>query len=157
VGISLPASSSEGTFAPSESDVLSELFASYHQRVTSYIYSRLIRQDWHLAEDLTTEVFIELMRSYTMRGREVDARVWGLLATIARRVISHHFRRPSAGESATDFGNGSQASRLPSTPGAGDVAMVRIEARRELAELPEPTTPAARRRVEALTVMAVAA
>jgi DNA-directed RNA polymerase specialized sigma24 family protein len=157
VGISLPASSSEGTFAPSESDVLSELFASYHQRVTSYIYSRLIRQDWHLAEDLASEVFIELMRSYTMRDREIDGRVWGLLATIARRMIARHFARARANESATDFNDSFKARDLPSTPAAGDVAVARIEARRELAELPEPATAAARRRVEALTAVAVAA
>jgi RNA polymerase sigma factor (sigma-70 family) len=153
----LDVTAAQSASAPSESDVLSELFASYNQRVTSYINSRLIRQDWHLAEDLTSEVFIELMRSYTMRDREIDGRVWGLLATIARRMISRHFARARAHESATDFGDWSQARHLPSTPAAGDIAVARIEARRELAELPEPTTAAARREVEALTELAVAA
>jgi DNA-directed RNA polymerase specialized sigma24 family protein len=143
--------------APCESDVLSELFSTYHERVTAFIYSRLISRDWHLAEDLTSEVFIELMRSYTLRDREIDGRVWGLLATIARRMIFDHFRPRKASEAPTDFGDWFEARRLPAAPAAGEIALVRMEARRELAELPAPTTAAARRQFEALTDLAVAA
>lgn len=153
----LDVTAAQSASAPCESDVLSELFSTHHERVTAFIYSRLISRDWHLAEDLTSEVFIELMRSYTMRDREIDGRVWGLLVTIARRVISHHFRRPSAAESVTDFGDWFEARRLPAAPAAGEIAVVRMEARRELAELPEPTTAADRRQFEALTDLAVAA
>ncbi|MFJ4412579.1 RNA polymerase sigma factor [Streptomyces sp. NPDC088910] len=136
---------------------MSELFVTYHERVTAFIYSRLISRDWHLAEDLTSDVFIELMCSYTMRDREIDGRVWGLLATIARRMIARHFARSRATETSTDFGDWFEARRLPTAPAAGEIAVVRMEASRELAERPAPTTPAARRQFEALTELAVAA
>jgi DNA-directed RNA polymerase specialized sigma24 family protein len=147
---------SEGTAATESSAALPEVFALYSARLTRYVYDRLERADWHLAEDIASEVFLNLVRGYA--DRPIRRRTaFALLKRLAQCRIADHYRLRRSGERAADFSARVEEARLPASPGAGDVAMARIEARRELAELPEPTTPAARRRVEALTVMAVAA
>ena len=126
-----------------ESDVLSEVFAQYSDRVTRFIYTRLNRPDWHLAEDLAQETFLELFRSYTLRGREIDDRVWGLLATIARRAISHHFRKFSSTETTVDTTDWWEARRLPVDYSAEAYAIADLTARAMLADSPAPLGVAA--------------
>jgi DNA-directed RNA polymerase specialized sigma subunit, sigma24 homolog len=124
-------------------EAFTNLFATYSDRVTRYIASRLDVRDWHLAEDLAQETFLELFRSYTLRDREIDARVWGLLALIARRVISHHFRKCSAGESPVDTTDWFEARRLPVDYSAEDYALADLTARTLLADSPVPLGVAA--------------
>jgi DNA-directed RNA polymerase specialized sigma24 family protein len=135
----------------SESDRLSEVFVAYADRVTRFIYSRLDRPDWHLAEDLSSEVFLRLVRWYS--DRAIDERVRGLLYQMARQVIAQHFRRRSSTETPTDF----SGITLPVFPAAEDIAAVRIEARDMLASRPVVASPAVEQQVEALAVLAVAA
>ena len=61
--------------------LLSELFDTYYKDIYTYLYS--LCRDASLAEDLTSEVFLEVVRSIaTFRG-ESEVRTW--LFTIARR------------------------------------------------------------------------
>lgn len=141
---------------PSGSDRLSEVFATHHKGLVEYVYHRLNRPDWHLAEDLASETFVRLVRDYT--DRPIDGRASGLLRTIARHVIADHFRLVrNSREAATDFGDWFEARQLPATPAAEDTAVVRIEARAMLADRPDTDSPAVQDQVDALTELAVAA
>jgi DNA-directed RNA polymerase specialized sigma24 family protein len=124
-------------------EAFTNVFATYSDRITRYIASRLDARDWHLAEDLAQDTFLELFRSYTLRDRELDERVWGLLALIARRVISHHFRRLSASEAPVDTTDWFEARRLPVDHSAEDYALADITARAMLADSAAPLGVAA--------------
>ncbi|MEV8476566.1 sigma factor [Streptomyces sp. NPDC051173] len=117
-----------------DSDRLSEVFALHCGGVQRFILNRLDRPDWHLAEDLTSETFLRLVRGYS--GRPVDGRVAGLLRTLARHVITDHYRRQSAGERVTDFGDWFEARQLPAAPAAEERAVERMTALAALAASP---------------------
>ena len=144
------------TSVSSESDVLSKLFALHSAHLTRYVYDRLERADWYLAEDLASETFVSLVRNYADRPIRMES-AFALLASIAKRRIADHYRLHRAGEMAADFGDWFEEKKLPASPAAGDIVHVRLEASELLADRPEPTTAAARRQVEALVELAVAA
>ncbi|MET9484755.1 sigma factor [Streptomyces sp. NPDC006638] len=127
----------------SDSDQLSQVFVLYGERVTRFIASRLPKGDWHLAEDLTSEVFVQVLQSYTLKGRPLDERVWGLLATIARRAISQYYRRRSSGELSVDFTDWFEERMLPADASAEDVALANLVVLDMLAEAPAPLGVAA--------------
>ncbi|MGK5533425.1 RNA polymerase sigma factor [Streptomyces sp. URMC 129] len=115
------------------------VFAAHQPRVHSFILAKIGGRDWHLAEDLTSETFLELYRSYTARGRALDDRVVGLLATIARRVIAHHFRLArNTREVAADFTDYAQVRRLPVSYSAEDWAVENLTRDAMLANAPVP-------------------
>lgn len=132
------------------------LYAMYERSVRRFISSRLDRAVQHLVDDFSQETWLEAWKSLeSLKAADEAAFAW--LATIARRVISHHFRRPRSTEIVTDFADSVQARRLPSSPAAGDVAVVRLEARELLAQTPVARTSSVRRQVAALADVAVAA
>ena len=61
--------------------LLAELFDLYYKDVYTYLYS--LCRDASLAEDLTSEVFLEVVRSIASFRGESEVRTW--LYTIARR------------------------------------------------------------------------
>lgn len=123
----LDATADRTTAGRTDTDPLSEVFARYSDRVRRFILVRLDRPDSYLAEDLTSEVFVRMVRWYT--GRTFDGRVWGLLAQIARHVITDHYRRArNTRETATDFSDWPEARRLPAAPAAEECAVERITA-----------------------------
>ena len=71
-------------------ELLAELFDRYHQDVYTYLYS--LCHDVSLAEDLTSEVFVEVVRSIAaFRGRS-DIKTW--MFSIARHqwyLYDSHF------------------------------------------------------------------
>ncbi|MFG3242156.1 RNA polymerase sigma factor [Streptomyces sp. NPDC048157] len=73
-----------------------EHFAVIHKEfrrpIEGYIANRLPRRDHHLAEDIASEVFVSLWKSYYAQGNTVNEKPWGLLATIAKRRMCDHFR-----------------------------------------------------------------
>lgn len=70
-------------------ELLAELFDRYHQDVYTYLYS--LCHDVSLAEDLTSEVFVEVVRSIAaFRGRS-DIKTW--MFSIARHQWYQHLRR----------------------------------------------------------------
>lgn len=139
------------------SAALAEAFALHSDHLTRFIANRLDRRDWHLAEDLTSEVFVRLVRWYATRPVDSPERAFPLLARLARQVIDQHFRPARSGEIPTNFGDWFEERNLPPVPAAEDVAVMRLEARELLADRPETPTVATRRQVEALTALAVAA
>lgn len=69
--------------------LLEEIFQTYHMDIYTYLYS--LSHDASLSEDLTQEVFLEVVRSIaTFRG-ESDIKTW--LFTIARRKWFDHLRK----------------------------------------------------------------
>lgn len=69
--------------------LLEEIFQTYHMDIYTYLYS--LSHDASLSEDLTSEVFLDVVRSIaTFRG-ESDIRTW--LFTIARRKWIDHLRK----------------------------------------------------------------
>ena len=69
--------------------LLTELFTRYHKEVYAYLYS--LCRDVSLSEDLTSEVFLEVVKSIgTFRG-EADIQTW--MFTIARRRWANYLRR----------------------------------------------------------------
>ncbi|MEV5787581.1 sigma-70 family RNA polymerase sigma factor [Streptomyces sp. NPDC052287] len=125
------------------SEAFARIFAEHSDSITRYIAGRLNVRDWHLAEDLAQDTFLELFRSYTLRDREIDGRVWGLLTLIARRAISHHFRAYSASERPVDTTDWFEARRLPVDHSAEAYALADLTARALLADSPAPLGVAA--------------
>lgn len=137
-------------------EALAEVFALHSAHLTRFVYDRLERADWHLAEDLTSETFVSLVRNYADRPIRMES-AFALLASIARRRIADHYRLRRSGEVAADFRDWFEERKLPTAPAAEEVAAMRLEARELLADRPQSLTAAARRQVEALSALAVAA
>ena len=70
-------------------ELLTELFDRYHQDVYAYLYS--LCYDAPLAEDLTSEVFVEVVRSIASFRGEADIKTW--MFSIARHRWYQHLRR----------------------------------------------------------------
>lgn len=68
--------------------LLEEIFAAYYKDVYCYLLS--LCHDALLAEDLTSEVFVEVVRSIAGFRQESDLRTW--LYSIARRRWYHHLK-----------------------------------------------------------------
>lgn len=75
---------------PDAAQLFTDLHREHVGRVTRFIYSRLGKTDYHLAEDLTSETFSALWFRFLDRGEEVKAPL-GLLYTLARWQIGDYF------------------------------------------------------------------
>jgi RNA polymerase sigma-70 factor, ECF subfamily len=76
-------------FQAGDQDAFGDLYRRHHRRVLACVASQV--RDHHLAEDLTTEVFIRAFNALPALpnlGRPLDA--W--LTTIARNLVVDHFR-----------------------------------------------------------------
>lgn len=81
-----------------------EIYRAYADRLYRFIWRRLDLSEADLAEDLTSETFIELWRRYMLAGRGADvAQPYGLLCTMARSQIGQHFVKRANRERALDF------------------------------------------------------
>lgn len=69
--------------------LLADIFQAYHMDVYTYLYS--LSRDASLSEDLTSEVFLDAVRSIGSFRGEADIRTW--LYTIARRRWADHLRK----------------------------------------------------------------
>lgn len=69
--------------------LLEELFARYYRDVYRYLYS--LSHDPSLAEDLTSEVFLEVVRSIALFRGESDIRTW--IFSIARHRWFRYLRK----------------------------------------------------------------
>lgn len=69
--------------------LLTEIFQAYHTDIYAYLYS--LSHDASLSEDLTSEVFVDVVRSIASFRGESDIKTW--LFTIARRKWIDHLRR----------------------------------------------------------------
>lgn len=132
------------------------VFTAYHPWLRTWIFRHLFKADWHLAEDLASEVFTRLFASYGADSIEAP-RVQGLLTTVARHAIRDHFRVQRSGEAPVDFSDPIDSRRLPHTAAAEDTAVVRLQARDMLADRPYTTLAETLARVDALFAMVVAA
>ena len=70
-------------------ELVKELFETCHRDVYSYLYS--LCRDVSLSEDLTSEVFVEVVRSVGSFRGESDIKTW--LFTIARRRWAAYLRK----------------------------------------------------------------
>ena len=70
-------------------DSLEEIFAAYSNDIYRYLYS--LCRDASLAEDLTSEVFLEAVKSLGSFRAESSIRTW--LFTIARRRLSRYLSK----------------------------------------------------------------
>ena len=70
-------------------ELLDELFHRYYKDVYTYLYS--LCRDASLAEDLTSEVFLEVIRSVGGFRREADIKTW--LFSIARHRWYGYLRK----------------------------------------------------------------
>jgi DNA-directed RNA polymerase specialized sigma24 family protein len=122
--------------------VLSEVFSTYSDRLTRWVFNHLDRRDWQLAEDIASETFLRLVRDFS--GRSIDmGRVYGLLVTIARRATVDHYRLRRSTESATDFGDWFNARQLPVSPAAEDHAIAHLTVLAMVADSASPLGVAA--------------
>ncbi|MFD7868480.1 RNA polymerase sigma factor [Streptomyces sp. NPDC059783] len=112
---------------------LGQIFATYSDSLTRWVYTRLGRADWHLAEDIASETFLRLVRDYT--GRRIEFPL-GLLRTIAGHAISDHYRLRRSGEAPADFSDRVEEARLPESASAEDTALAGITVLTMLAEIP---------------------
>lgn len=72
-------------------ELLEELFSRYYKDVYTYLYS--LCRDASLSEDLTSEVFLEVVKSIGSFRGESDIKTW--LFTIARRRWYAYLKRKS--------------------------------------------------------------
>lgn len=73
--------------------VIGALYDRFHLAVFRYLYYRV--GDRETAEDLTSEVFLRLVRTLSLdHSREISFQAW--LFRIARNLATDHFRRMSA-------------------------------------------------------------
>ncbi len=82
--------------------LLEEIFAQYYKDVYGYLYH--MSRDATLAEDLTSEVFLEVVRSIAAFRGESDLKTW--LFSIARHRWYHYLRKKNREirtEALTDF------------------------------------------------------
>lgn len=70
-------------------ELLEELFAIYHRDVYNYLYS--LSHDAALSEDLTSEVFLQVVKSIGGFRGEADIKTW--LFSIARHQWYHYLRK----------------------------------------------------------------
>jgi len=81
-----------------------DIYQTYAERLCRFIWHRLDVREAHLAEDLTSETFMELWRRYMLAGRADSVeKPYGLLCTMARSQIGQHFNKKKNGEWALDF------------------------------------------------------
>lgn len=82
--------------------LLEELFARYYQDIYRYLYS--LSLDASLAEDLASEVFLEVVKSVAMFRGEADIKTW--IFSIARHKWYQYLRRQkkeAPTETLTDY------------------------------------------------------
>jgi RNA polymerase sigma-70 factor (ECF subfamily) len=73
-----------------DSDAVAELYERFHLGIFRYLYYR--SGDSHAADDLTSEVFLRMMRALSsFRLQESAFQAW--LYQIARNVLIDHFRK----------------------------------------------------------------
>lgn len=103
-------------------ELLTEIFETYHMDVYTYLYS--LCRDASLAEDLTSEVFLDVVKSIgSFRGAS-DIKTW--LFTIARRRWIDHLRKKNR-EIRTESIHDLYESALPGTAApAGERELVRM-------------------------------
>jgi DNA-directed RNA polymerase specialized sigma24 family protein len=135
---------------------IERVFEAYHPWIRTWIYSHLFTADWHLAEDLASETFVRLVRTYGTDPIEAD-RVRGLLVTVARHAIRDHFQTRRSGETPTDFSDPVQARKVEADSPAEDEALVRLQARQMLADRPYTTLASTLAQVDRLFALVVAA
>lgn len=81
-----------------------EIYRAYAERLHRFIWRRLDLSENALAEDLTSETFIELWRRYMLTGRGPEVtRPYGLLCTMARNQIGQHFIKRGNLDRVLDF------------------------------------------------------
>lgn len=113
------------------------LYAEHFDLVQRTVAAGLRREHLDLVEDLAQETFLEFWR-YLTSGATITNPV-GLLVTMARHAVVHHYRRRSSGELAADFSDFLQERRLPSSAAAEDTALDRLEAYATVLALPSRT------------------
>lgn len=69
--------------------LLEELFSRYYQDVYRYLYH--LSHDASLSEELSAEVFLEVVKSIAAFREEADIQTW--IFAIARRRWYHHLRK----------------------------------------------------------------
>ena len=70
-------------------ELLAEIFSAYYTDVYTYLYS--LCHDASLSEDLTSEVFLDVVKSIASFRGDSDIKTW--LFTIARRKWIDHLRK----------------------------------------------------------------
>lgn len=103
-------------------ELLAELFDRYYKDIYTYLYS--LCHDASLSEDLTSEVFLEVVRSITTFREESDIKTW--LFSIARHKWYAHLRNKThqiQAESIHDLYDVNDAG-LRDTPFPGDLEQV---------------------------------
>lgn len=121
--------------------LIEEIFQKYHMDVYSYLYS--LTHDAVLSEDLTSEVFVDVVRSIASFRGESDIRTW--LLTIARRRWIDHLRKKKR-EVPTESIFGLQ-DRFP-VPAASDTDELMQILHRILSREPERTQRIVEMRME---------
>ncbi|MFD8851843.1 hypothetical protein [Streptomyces sp. NPDC059604] len=72
-------------------DLLTSAFRTHSADLTRWVYDRLDRADWHLAEDLVQEAFVWLFELGGVGDLSTDE-AGAVLELIARHVIDDHYQ-----------------------------------------------------------------
>lgn len=136
--------------------LLEELFATYHRDVYNYLYS--LSHDAILSEDLTSEVFLQVVKSIGGFRGEADIKTW--LFSIARHQWYNYLRkkRRQVGTESFDgfVGDSSQNGDMRNPDAAYPDKELACRICRLLEEEPERTADIVRMRLEGYSFYEIA-
>ena len=131
--------------------LLAEIFRRHHKDIYQYLYS--LCRDASLAEDLTSEVFLQAVKSIgSFRGAS-DVKTW--LYTIARRRWADWLRKKNR-EVKTESIHDLYDSALPGVPFPEDGLALEAAVNRFLREEPEKQRQVAALRLEGYSYFEIA-
>ncbi|MFE7268509.1 RNA polymerase sigma factor [Streptomyces sp. NPDC057592] len=110
---------------------LTSIFRTHSDRLTRWVYNRLDRADWHLAEDLVQETFVWLFELGGV-GDLSDDEAGAALKLIARHVIDDHYR--TARPEPMDIGDLAEGDQALVEASAEDTGLANITILTMLAE-----------------------
>lgn len=111
---------------------LTSIFRTHSDRLTRWVYTRLDRADWHLAEDLVQEIFVWLFELGGVGDLSADE-AGAALELIARHVIDDHYQE--ARPEPMDIGDLANDQALVEAS-AEDTGLANITILTMLAEVP---------------------
>ena len=65
-----------------------EIYDTYYSKVYNYVFYRVLNAP--LADDLTGEIFVKLIKSYRLFNPSISVSAW--IFTIARNLVTDHFK-----------------------------------------------------------------
>ncbi|MGV4890389.1 hypothetical protein DKG34_38710 [Streptomyces sp. NWU49] len=109
-----------GTPAQQLNERFAAIYAQFQPAITRLVTREVRGGNPHLAEDLTADAFYRAWLDLHKCRATTDGQTYNWLATLARRVVTEHYRtKKNTAETPTDLGHWQFANRQMNGTGAG--------------------------------------